>query len=353
MVEGVGSGRRGGGRGGGRVSQSPPARRHSKTRMVSVSPPATRNCHTPSLSPSRTTHINHAALRPRRAATSQNTGKGGGKRERGGLQEERWGWLGVAGVASVVGTLCKETGATVLLFSMADDLLSLSCLSCTSLHPCHVGLQGEAVGGGERVGGRGEVKGDGRGRKGGSADMQTQRRGWVRVMGAGVLLCGVMGLRRVLTGPRFGPEFSQVDNPFYYLEGTVEWLLSIAVVHGVYARLLIWPMVCVWRVLQCVAVRCGALQCVAVCCGALQCVAQGMRGDLWGACAVCVAMCNVACNACPHHTLHTTLHTACSVQHTAPHTTYCSVFCNTLQHTATHCNTLHHTATHCTTHYIL
>jgi len=212
------------------------------------------------------------------------------------MQEERWGWLGVAGVASVVGTLCKETGATVLLFSMADDLLSLSC---TCPHRRHVGQHGEEGGGGEREGGRGEVKREGRGRKGGSADMRTQRRGWVRVMGAGVLLCGVMGLRRVLTGPRFGPEFSQVDNPFYYLEGTVEWLLSIAVVHWVYARLLLWPMVCVWRVLQCVAVRCGALQCVA----------QGMCGDLCGACAVCVAMRNVACNVCPHHILHHILHT--------------------------------------------
>ena len=45
-------------------------------------------------------------------------------------------------------------------------------------------------------------------------------------------------------------------------------------------------LLCVFVVLQCVAVRCSVLQCVAVCCSVLRCVAEY--------CSVCVAVCCIA-----------------------------------------------------------
>jgi hypothetical protein len=44
-----------------------------------------------------------------------------------------------------------------------------------------------------------------------------------------------------MTGERFGPEFSMLDNPFYYLPSQAQRMLSILVVHFEYGLLLLWP----------------------------------------------------------------------------------------------------------------
>ncbi len=47
--------------------------------------------------------------------------------------------------------------------------------------------------------------------------------------------------RKAMTGERFGPEFSMLDNPFYYLPCQAQRMLSILVVHFEYGLLLLWP----------------------------------------------------------------------------------------------------------------
>ena len=114
--------------------------------------------------------------------------------------------MGMAGILSVVATLCKETGATVLLFFIAQ----------TQVHAC--------AGKGAAAGSR-----------------HQRKRARMQAVASGALFCAILAVRKWLTGDRFGPEFSRVDNPFYYLESSAERLLSFAVVHSVYARLLVWP----------------------------------------------------------------------------------------------------------------
>ena len=104
------------------------------------------------------------------------------------------------------------------------------------------------------------------------------------------------------------------------------------------------------RVLQCVAVCCGALQCVAVCCSVLQCVAVCCSVSQCAAvcCSVlqCVAVCCSAlqCVAVCCSVLQCVAMSCNELNKICAKTCVKArlVDCNTLHHTATHCNTLQH-----------
>jgi len=150
--------------------------------------------------------------------------------------------------------------------------------------------------------------------------------------------------------------------------------------------------VCLWgvlqsvaiccSVLQCFAIRCSMLQCVAICCSVLQCVTiccsvlhriARLNVFLWaGFHLICVLQCVLLCcsvlqyadcdsfHVWPDLLMRDTPYVSAVLgsvlndtpQHTATHCNTlqrAATHCNALQHTATHCNTLQHTATRCNT----
>jgi hypothetical protein len=127
-------------------------------------------------------------------------------------REAKGGPTALAGVLSVMATLCKETGATVLLFSIAQTVIMLHADRAHRV-PANAGAPWH----------------------------HARQRAASRIAAFAVIFCAILVARKCLTGDRFGPEFSRVDNAFYYLDGAAERLLSFAVVHGVYGRLLLWP----------------------------------------------------------------------------------------------------------------
>jgi Na+-transporting NADH:ubiquinone oxidoreductase subunit NqrE len=143
----------------------------------------------------------------------------------GDLLATKWGWILAAGACSIMATLSKETGATVLLFFIARDILDIYTayvFRAAAFHHTHTHMP-------LPLSNTYSI----------SADKWLHRHLWNaggRIVAAAALFCSILGARKWLTGARFGPEFSRVDNPFYYMEGGVEWMLSISVLHGVYAR---------------------------------------------------------------------------------------------------------------------
>jgi hypothetical protein len=152
----------------------------------------------------------------------------------GDLLGTKWGWILAAGACSIMATLSKETGATVLLFFIARDILDIYTayvFRAAAFHHTHThaaaGTGGSAMP--LPLSNTYSI----------SADKWLHRHLWNaggRIVAAAALFCSILGARKWLTGARFGPEFSRIDNPFYYMEGGVEWMLSISVLHGVYAR---------------------------------------------------------------------------------------------------------------------
>jgi hypothetical protein len=149
---------------------------------------------------------------------------------------DRWGRLSACGCLGVAATLCKETGAAVFLHAILQEGLDV-CVA-TSQMACLRAVDARSV-----VGEGGES----RRAKAGEGGPETERlaagaiRGCARMCGGALLLAAILAGRKALTGERFGPEFSLLDNPFYYLQTRTQRLLSILVVHGEYARVLLWP----------------------------------------------------------------------------------------------------------------